>query len=117
MYLPADADVVSRLPVNAFRVCLQTFERETKREKILEARQREIRLKERSRSEQSREDDGGREDKKESLDQLIQRAEKDFYSMVETEQRRRREEEEEMHLVRFFTSAPVRVKSCLLIGC
>lgn len=68
------------------------FERETKREKILEARQREIRLKERSRSEQSREEDGGREDG-EDPDQLILRAEKDFYSLVETERRRRDRED------------------------
>lgn len=76
------------------------FERETKREKILEARQREIRLKERSRSEQSREDDGGREDRDESPDQLIDQAEKDFYSVVETEVRRRRDRDEEINQVR-----------------
>ncbi|KAK7901799.1 hypothetical protein WMY93_018568 [Mugilogobius chulae] len=57
------------------------FEREAKREKILEARQREQRLKERSRSEQS---DAGRD-----LTTLMTRAENDFYSVVETELRRR----------------------------
>ncbi|KAM9342518.1 dynein axonemal intermediate chain 2 [Pholidichthys leucotaenia] len=65
------------------------FERETKREKILEARQKEIRLKERSRSEQSREEEVSREDREEDLEQLIARAESDFYSMVEAEQKRR----------------------------
>ncbi|XP_068188605.1 dynein axonemal intermediate chain 2 isoform X2 [Antennarius striatus] len=70
------------------------FERETKREKILEARQREIRLKERSRSQQSREDEGQRDDGDDTPDQLIARAEQDFYSMVEAEQRRRRDREE-----------------------
>lgn len=79
----------------AIHLCLQMFERETKREKILEARQREMRLKERSRSEQSREDELGREEGEESCEQLLERAEKDFYSMVETELRRRRERDEE----------------------
>lgn len=75
------------------------FERETKREKILEARQREIRLKERSRSEQSREEEGGREEGEESPDQLIARAENNFFSVVETELRRRREKEDEENRV------------------
>lgn len=83
----------------AVYVCIQMFERETKREKILEARQREIRLKERSRSEQSREEDGGREEGEESPDQLIARAENDFYSTVEMEQRKRREKEDEANRV------------------
>lgn len=82
------------------------FERETKREKILEARQREIRLKERSRSEQSREDEGGREDREDSPDQLMDKAEKDFYSMVETELRRRREREDETHQVHLHLFVP-----------
>lgn len=85
--------------VVALFVCLQMFERETKREKILEARQREIRLKERSRSEQSREEEGGREEGEESPDQLIARAENNFFSVVETELRRRREKEDEENRV------------------
>lgn len=75
------------------------FERETKREKILEARQREIRLKERSRSEQSREEEAGREEGEESPDQLIARVESDFYSTVETELKKRREKEDEANRV------------------
>uniref|UniRef100_A0A3P9IUI9 Dynein, axonemal, intermediate chain 2b n=1 Tax=Oryzias latipes TaxID=8090 RepID=A0A3P9IUI9_ORYLA len=66
------------------------FERETKREKILMGRQREIRLKERCRSEQSREEEVVREDGEESPQELLARAEKDFYSMVEVELIRRR---------------------------
>ncbi len=81
-------------------ICLQMFERETKREKILEARQREIRLKERSRSEQSREEDGGREDGEDSPEQLIARAERDFYSVVGTELKKRRDREEQTNPVR-----------------
>jgi len=44
---------VTNLPINSSRI-FQMFERETKREKILEARHREMRLKERSRSQQER---------------------------------------------------------------
>lgn len=64
------------------------FERETKREKILEARQREIRLKERSRSQQSREEEPVQDESEDSPDQLIARAEREFYSAVETELRK-----------------------------
>ncbi len=55
------------------------FERETKREKILEARHREMRLKERSRSEQSREDEGRDADGEESTEELLARAEREFF--------------------------------------
>ncbi|XP_062331286.1 dynein axonemal intermediate chain 2 [Osmerus eperlanus] len=66
------------------------FEREAKREKILEARQREMRLKERSRSEQSKEDDGAKDhDGEESAEELIARAEADFYEMVDAELKKR----------------------------
>ncbi|XP_069372599.1 dynein axonemal intermediate chain 2-like isoform X2 [Paralichthys olivaceus] len=86
---------LSTLQKNEKNLLAAMFERETKREKILEARQREIRLKERSRSEQSKEEEGGQEEGEESPDQLILRAENDFSSMVEMEQRRRREREQE----------------------
>ncbi|XP_044028014.1 dynein axonemal intermediate chain 2 isoform X1 [Siniperca chuatsi] len=86
---------LSTLQKNEKSLLAAMFERETKREKILEARQREIRLKERSRSEQSRDEDGGREDGEDGPDQLIVRAEKDFHSVVETELRRRSEREDQ----------------------
>lgn len=89
------------------------LERETKREKILEARQREIRLKERSRSEQSRSEDGGREDGDDSPDQLIARAERDFHSMVETELRRRRDRVEQTNRVRTTHTSPSFIPSVL----
>lgn len=73
------------------------LERETKREKILEARQRELRLKERSRSEQSREEEPGLEDGNHTSDQLIAKAESDFYSIVEAEQRKRKDQEHLNH--------------------
>uniref|UniRef100_A0A672ZER7 Dynein, axonemal, intermediate chain 2b n=1 Tax=Sphaeramia orbicularis TaxID=375764 RepID=A0A672ZER7_9TELE len=83
---------LSTLQKNEKSLLAAMFERETKREKILEARQREMRLKERSRSEQSREDDTGRDaDGDESPEQLIARAEEDFYSVVEAERKRREE--------------------------
>lgn len=64
------------------------FERETRREKLLEARQREKRLKERNRSAQSRDDDGTREDGEASGEQLIAKAEEEFFRMVESERHR-----------------------------
>uniref|UniRef100_A0A3Q3GGK1 Dynein axonemal intermediate chain 2 n=1 Tax=Labrus bergylta TaxID=56723 RepID=A0A3Q3GGK1_9LABR len=91
---------LSTLQKNEKSLLASMFERETKREKILEARQREIRLKERSRSEQSRSEDGGREDGEDSPDQLIARAEKDFFSVVEAEKRKRRDREEQSNGVR-----------------
>lgn len=69
------------------------LERETKREKILEARQRELRLKERSRSEQSREEEVGLEDGNQGPDQLIIKAESEFYCMVEAGMRKGRDQE------------------------
>lgn len=76
------------------------LERETKREKILEARQRELRLKERSRSEQSREEEVGLEDGNQGPDQLIAKAEIDFYYMVKAELRKRNDQEDLNHKVR-----------------
>lgn len=64
---------------------VQMFERETKREKILEARQREMRLKERSRSQQSREDEPGPDQDQDSSQQLVARAQKEFFLAVEAE--------------------------------
>lgn len=76
------------------------LERETKREKILEARQRELRLKERSRSEQGREERVGLAEGNHVPDQLIARAESDFYSMVEVELKKRRDQVDLNHQVR-----------------
>ncbi|XP_075994951.1 dynein axonemal intermediate chain 2-like isoform X2 [Genypterus blacodes] len=65
------------------------FERETRREKLLEARQREKRLKERNRSAQSRDDDAAtaREDGESSGEQLIARAEEEFFRIIESDRR------------------------------
>ncbi|XP_004564471.3 dynein axonemal intermediate chain 2 isoform X2 [Maylandia zebra] len=86
---------LSNLQKNEKSLLAAMFERESKREKILEARQREVRLKERSRSEQSREEEAGREEGEEDPKQLIVRAESDFYSLVEAEVKRREKKDEE----------------------
>lgn len=87
---------LSTLQKNDKSLLAAMFEREAKREKILEARQREQRLKERSRSEQS---DTGRDANDvidpNSVQQLMARAEEDFYSVVEAELRRREEQQQE----------------------
>ncbi|XP_060796151.1 dynein axonemal intermediate chain 2 [Neoarius graeffei] len=68
-------------------VATAMFERETKREKILEARQRELRLKERSRSEQSK-DEETKEEGEESAEDLLTQTEREFYEMVEAEMKK-----------------------------
>ncbi|XP_046709967.1 dynein axonemal intermediate chain 2 [Silurus meridionalis] len=67
------------------------FERETKREKILEARHREMRLKERCRSEQGKDEDT--RDGEESSEDLVARAEKEFFEMVEAGMKKSGKEE------------------------
>lgn len=63
------------------------FERETKREKILEARHREMRLKERARSEgQGLEAEEMLED---SAQDALDRAQKEFFEVIEAELQRR----------------------------
>lgn len=74
------------------------FERETKREKILETRQKEMRLKERSRSEQSKGEETGREEGEEDPEQLIESTEADFYTMVEMELKRREKRNETLQV-------------------
>ncbi|MBN3307577.1 DNAI2 protein, partial [Amia calva] len=70
------------------------FERETKREKILESRHREMRLKERSRSEQGKEEENKDVDAEESAEDLVARAEKEFFEMVQAEHKKKEKAEE-----------------------
>lgn len=78
---------------HTLNLCIwQMFERETKREKILEARHREMRLKERSRSEQSREDEGKDADGEESAEELLARAEREFFHIMEAEKKKEEKE-------------------------
>lgn len=62
------------------------FERETKREKILEARHREMRLKERARSEGQ----GSEVEERpvESPQEVLDRARKEFFEVIEVELQR-----------------------------
>nr|XP_014350096.1 PREDICTED: dynein intermediate chain 2, axonemal [Latimeria chalumnae] len=61
------------------------FERETRREKILEARYREMRLKERSKTEPGKEEETKEPEPKEPTEDLIARAEKEFFEIIEAE--------------------------------
>ncbi|XP_070580175.1 dynein intermediate chain 3, ciliary-like [Ptychodera flava] len=67
------------------------FEREQRREKILESRHREMRLKQRSTSgqEKAEEEEGGEADEED----LVARAEKDFYDVIEAEKKKREDKE------------------------
>ncbi|GCB62383.1 hypothetical protein scyTo_0007226, partial [Scyliorhinus torazame] len=72
------------------------FERETKREKILEARQREIRVKERAKSEQGKVVEHKDEDEEETIEYKIEQAEAAFFETIEQERQRFEMEAEKM---------------------
>lgn len=72
------------------------FERETRREKILEARHREMKLKERTKSAGNKEDDGkpdGEGDEPE--EDLVAKAEEEFFAAIEQEKKLREKREAE----------------------
>lgn len=62
----------------------QIFERETRREKILEARHREMRLKEKSKTE-ARDDEPREEVPSMNLEELVTKAEEEFFNVIFTE--------------------------------
>lgn len=64
------------------------FERETKREKILEARHREMRLKERTKAE-GKEEEVKEEIEEENPEEVLARVRKEFFDVIENELRRR----------------------------
>jgi len=67
------------------------FERETRREKILDARQREIRLKERGKTEGSKaEGEDGEKGDEEPFEEedLYDKAEKEFFAIIEQEKKK-----------------------------
>ncbi|XP_028935447.1 dynein intermediate chain 2, axonemal [Ornithorhynchus anatinus] len=64
------------------------FERETRREKILEARHREMRLKEREKSE-SKEEAVKEEEPEQNTEELIAKAEEEFFDIIEKELKRK----------------------------
>ncbi|XP_046856745.1 dynein intermediate chain 3, ciliary-like [Xenia sp. Carnegie-2017] len=69
------------------------FERETKREKILETRHKEMKLRERSKSQQEK-DDAERHEEEDDED-LIQKAETDFFAVIDTEKKSREAKEKQ----------------------
>ncbi|KAG9473519.1 hypothetical protein GDO78_004035 [Eleutherodactylus coqui] len=77
---------------NEKNIATAMFERETKREKILEARHREMRLKERSKAEPGKEEDTKDDKAEESMEELIAKAEKEFFEIIEAERKRREQE-------------------------
>ncbi|XP_048346503.1 dynein axonemal intermediate chain 2 [Sphaerodactylus townsendi] len=64
------------------------FERETKREKILEARHREMRLKERTKTE-GKEEEVKEEIQEEKPEEILARVQKEFFEVIENELKRR----------------------------
>ncbi|XP_048411502.1 dynein axonemal intermediate chain 2 isoform X3 [Stegostoma tigrinum] len=72
------------------------FERETKREKILEARQRELRAKERAKSEQGKAVESKEVDEEETIEYKIAKAEETFFETIEKERERFEVETEKM---------------------
>ncbi|XP_028675444.2 dynein axonemal intermediate chain 2-like [Erpetoichthys calabaricus] len=87
---------LSTLQRNEKALATAMFERETKREKILEARHREMRLKERSRSEQGKEEDAKDGETEENPEDLVAQAEKTFFEIIEAERRKNEEEEQKI---------------------
>lgn len=74
------------------RPCVaQMFERETRREKILEARHREMRLKEKGRTE-GKDDELREEASAIDLQELVTKAEEEFFNIIFTELKRKEAE-------------------------
>ena len=69
----------------------QIFERETRREKILEARHREMRLKEKGKAE-GRDDELRDEPPILNLEELVTKAEEEFFDIIFTELKRKEAE-------------------------
>ncbi|XP_075135471.1 dynein axonemal intermediate chain 2 [Leptodactylus fuscus] len=77
---------------NEKNIATAMFERETKREKILEARHREMRLKERSRAEPGKEEEAKDDKPEDNMEELIAKAEKEFFEIIEAERKKREQE-------------------------
>ena len=71
--------------------CAQMFERETRREKILEARHREMRLKEKGKAE-GKDDDPREGEPALNLEELVTKAEEEFFDVIFTELKKREAE-------------------------
>lgn len=76
------------------------FERETRREKILEARNRELKLKEKEKAGGGAAHEADSKDKKDTTEETglkevdpIEKAEKDFFKIVEEEKNKRKKKQ------------------------
>ncbi|CAH1794607.1 unnamed protein product [Owenia fusiformis] len=87
------SDGLCTLQRNEKALVTAMFERETRREKILESRHREMKLKERNKSSQGDKDDDEGEDNFEEDENLVDKAEKDFWHVIETEKKARERKE------------------------
>ncbi|XP_077019839.1 dynein axonemal intermediate chain 2 [Tamandua tetradactyla] len=76
---------------NEKNIASSIFERETRREKILEARHREMRLKEKGKAE-GKEEDSREEERSVNLEELVSTAEKEFFDVIFAELRKKEAE-------------------------
>ncbi|XP_012384708.2 dynein axonemal intermediate chain 2 isoform X1 [Dasypus novemcinctus] len=79
---------LSMLQRNEKNIASSIFERETRREKLLEARHREMRLKEKGRAE-GRDEDSKEEEPAASLEELVAAAEQEFFDVIFAELRKK----------------------------
>ncbi|XP_032769180.1 dynein intermediate chain 2, axonemal isoform X2 [Rattus rattus] len=82
---------LSTLQRNERNIASSIFERETRREKILEARHREMRLKEKGKAE-ARDDDQREEETALDLNELVSKAEEEFFEVIFAELKRKEAE-------------------------
>lgn len=82
---------LSTLQRNEKNIASSIFERETRREKILEARNREMRLKEKGKAE-GKDDDQKEEEAALDLDELVSKAEEEFFDVIFSELKRKEAE-------------------------
>lgn len=82
---------LSTLQRNERNIASSIFERETRREKILEARHREMRLKEKGKAE-ARDDDQREEETALDLNELVSKAEEEFFEVIFSELKRKEAE-------------------------
>lgn len=71
--------------------CPQMFERETRREKLLEAKHRELRLKEKGKA-AGKDDEPREEGAAPNLEELVTQAEEEFFDVIFTELKKRETE-------------------------
>merc|ERR1712087_984712 len=67
------------------------FERETRREKILDARHREMKLKERAKSQMEEDDNKNEDEDAPPEEDLYEKAEKEFWDIIQAEKKKRPE--------------------------